>query len=57
LAVFTAFPDQDPQMLVMFLLSGPVPAIVAFPLARFFAGRAGKTVEGGAAGLSMSRAK
>jgi BASS family bile acid:Na+ symporter len=41
LAVFTAFPDQDPRMLVMILLSGPVPAIVAVPLARFFASRAG----------------
>jgi bile acid:Na+ symporter, BASS family len=41
LAVFSAFPDQDPRMLVMLLLSGPVPAIVAFPLARFFASRAG----------------
>jgi BASS family bile acid:Na+ symporter len=49
LAVFTAFPDQDPRMLVMFLLSGPVPAIVAFPLARYFASRADKAVEGGAA--------
>ena len=44
LAVFTAFPDQDPGMLVMILLSGPVPAIVAFPLARFFASRAGTPV-------------
>jgi len=41
LAVFSAFPDQDPRMLVMLLLSGPVPAIVALPLARFFASRAG----------------
>ena len=41
LAVFTAFPDQDPRTLVMILLSGPVPAIVAVPLARFFASRAG----------------
>ena len=41
LAVFTAFPDQDPRTLVMILLSGPVPAIVALPLARFFASRAG----------------
>jgi BASS family bile acid:Na+ symporter len=41
LAVFTAFPDQDPRMLVMLLLSGPVPAILALPLARFFASRAG----------------
>jgi BASS family bile acid:Na+ symporter len=41
LAVFSAFPDQDPGMLVMLLLSGPVPAIIAFPLARFFASRAG----------------
>jgi len=47
LAVFTAFPDQDPRMLVMFLLSGPVSAIVAFPLARFFASRAGKAEAGG----------
>ena len=47
LAVFTAFPDQDPRMLVMFLLSGPAPAIVAFPLAAFFASRAGKAEAGG----------
>jgi BASS family bile acid:Na+ symporter len=44
LAVFTAFPDQDPRMLVMLLLSGPVPAVLALPLARFFAFRAGATV-------------
>jgi hypothetical protein len=41
LAVYTAFPVQDPRMLMMFLLTGPVPALVAFPLARFFASRAG----------------
>jgi len=41
LAVFTAFPVQDPGTLVMLLLSGPVPAIVAFPLACVFASRAG----------------
>ena len=41
LAVFTALPDQDPGTLVMFLLSGPVPAIVSIPLVRFFASRAG----------------
>jgi BASS family bile acid:Na+ symporter len=46
LAVFTAFPTQDPRMLMMFLLSGPVPALVAFPLARFFASRAGKAEVG-----------
>jgi hypothetical protein len=40
LAVYTAFPVQDPRMLMMFLLTGPVPALVAFPLARFFASRA-----------------
>jgi len=46
-AVFTAFPDQDPRILVMILLAGPVPAIVALPLAKFFASRAGKiSVEG-----------
>jgi len=47
LAVWTAFPVQDPGMMVMFLLSGPVPAIVAFPLARFFASRAAKAEAGG----------
>ena len=38
-AVFTAFPNPDPRMLVMILLAGPVPAILAFFLARFFASR------------------
>jgi bile acid:Na+ symporter, BASS family len=52
-AVFTAFPNPDPRTLVMILLAGPVPALVALPLARFFASRAGKTAEGGAAGLPM----
>ena len=52
LAVFTAFPDQDPRMLVMILLSGPVPAILALPLARFFASRAGTP---GGVGISKSR--
>ena len=33
-AVFTAFPVQDPGVLVMILLSGPVPAAIALPLAR-----------------------
>jgi BASS family bile acid:Na+ symporter len=47
-AVFTAFPKPDPRMLVMILLAGPVPAIVAFGLAHFFASRAGATVIGGA---------
>lgn len=52
LAVFTAFPDQDPRMLVMILLSGPVPAILALPLARFFASRADTP---GGEGISKSR--
>ena len=52
LAVYTAFPVQDPRMLMMFLLTGPVPAMVAFPLARFFASRVGKAeAEGQAAAL------
>ena len=42
-AAFTAFPNPDPRMLVMILLAGPVPALVALPLAKFFASRAGKT--------------
>ena len=53
LAVFTAFPDQDPGMLVMFLLSGPVPALIAFPLARYFASRAG-TAEAGSHAATVS---
>ena len=44
LAVFTAFPVQDPRTLVMILLSGPVPALLALPLTRFFASRAGRRV-------------
>jgi len=56
LAVFTAFPVQDPGTLVMFLLSGPVPALVAFPLARYFASRAGEADAGAhAATLSPTR--
>ena len=51
LAVFTAFPDQDPRMLVMILLSGPVPAIVAFPLAAYCASRVGKAGVGEVAGV------
>ncbi len=47
LAVFTAFPDQDPRMLVMLLLSGPVPAVLALPLTRFFASRAGAPTAAG----------
>ena len=48
-AAFTAFPNPDPRMLVMILLAGPVPALVALPLAKFFASRAGKTGAEGAA--------
>jgi bile acid:Na+ symporter, BASS family len=40
-AAFTAFPDPDPRMLVMILLSGPVPALIALPLTRYFASQAG----------------
>ena len=48
-AVFTAFPNPDPRTLVMILLAGPVPAIVALPLARFFASQAGAPDTGAAA--------
>jgi len=51
LAVFTAFPVQDPGTLVMLLLSGPVPAILSLPLARYFASRAGTPAEEAAAAL------
>ena len=47
--IITAFPNPDPRMLVMILLAGPVPALLALPLARFFASRAGKTTVGGQA--------
>jgi len=46
---FTTFPTQDPNMLVMLLLAVPVPVIVWFFLARFFASRAVKIAEGGVA--------
>ena len=42
----TAFPNLDPKLLVMILLAVPVPVIVWFFLARFFASQAGKTVVG-----------
>ena len=42
----TAFPNLDPRLLVMILLAVPVPVILWYFLARFFASRAGKTVEG-----------
>ncbi len=45
----TAFPSLDPRLLVMILLAVPVPVIVWFLLARFFASRAVKTVEGAVA--------
>ncbi len=48
-AAFTAFPNPDPRMLVMILLAGPVPALLALPLAKFFASQAGNTTQGGAA--------
>jgi predicted Na+-dependent transporter len=46
---FTTFPTQDPNVLVMLLLAVPVPVIVWFFLARFFASRAVKIAEGGVA--------
>jgi len=44
-----AFPVLDPQLLVMVLLSVPVPIIVWYFLARFYASRADKPTEGSAA--------
>ena len=41
----TAFPVIDPQLLVMVLLSVPVPVIVWYFLARFFTSEAGDTNE------------
>ena len=45
----TAFPILDPRLLVMILLAVPVPVIVWFILAKFFASRASATVVRGAA--------
>jgi BASS family bile acid:Na+ symporter len=47
----TAFPNLDPKLLVMILLAVPVPVIVWFALAKFFASRAGKIGVAGEAGL------
>lgn len=47
-AVFTAFPNPNPRTLVMILLAGPVPALLALPMAKFFASQAGNTMEEGA---------
>ena len=44
-----AFPILDPRLLVMILLAVPVPVIVWFFLAKFFASRASATVVRGAA--------
>jgi BASS family bile acid:Na+ symporter len=44
----TAFPVIDPDLLVMILLSVPVPAIVWAFLAKFFASQTATTIEGGA---------
>ena len=41
----------------MILLAGPVPAIVALPLARFFAARSGKTSLGSVIPLYVRRGK
>jgi BASS family bile acid:Na+ symporter len=46
---FTTFPNPDPRVLVMIALAVPVPFVVWVALARFFASRAGKSVEGGVA--------
>lgn len=48
-AAYTAFPSPDPRLLVMILLAGPVPGIMAVVLAKLFASRAGKTAEAGVA--------
>jgi BASS family bile acid:Na+ symporter len=49
LVAFTAFPTQDPNVLVMLLLGVPVPVIVWLLLARFFGSRAVKIAEGSVA--------
>jgi BASS family bile acid:Na+ symporter len=46
---YTTFPNPDPRLLAMILLAIPVPTMTWFCLARFFAFRVGKTVEGGVA--------
>jgi BASS family bile acid:Na+ symporter len=46
LVAFSTLTTQDPNVLVMLLLAVPVPVIVWFFLARFFASRAAKIAEG-----------
>jgi bile acid:Na+ symporter, BASS family len=53
LVAITAFPSLDPNLMAMILLAVPVPLIVWLALSSFLGFRAGKTVEGGATGLSM----
>jgi hypothetical protein len=48
LMAVTAFPVIDPKLMAMALLAVPVPVIVWFFLAKFFASQAGKTAEGSA---------
>ena len=49
LVAFSTFSNPDPRLLVMLLLAVPVPFVVWLALARFFAFRAGKAVEGAVA--------
>jgi BASS family bile acid:Na+ symporter len=49
LVAITAFPSLDPNLMAMILLAVPVPLVVWFLLARFFASRADGTVEAPAA--------
>jgi BASS family bile acid:Na+ symporter len=49
LVAITAFPNLDPNLMAMILLAVPVPLVVWFALAKFFASRAGTTAVGVAA--------
>ena len=42
LAVYIVFPNPDPYLLVMILLSGPIPALTAYFLARYLGRRESK---------------
>ena len=42
LAVYIAFPNPDPRLLVIILLGGPIPAISAYLVARYLGSKASK---------------
>jgi hypothetical protein len=44
-AVYIVLPTPDPYLLVMILLSGPIPALTAYFLARYLGRKEGNVIE------------